>query len=317
MKNLTISILLILIISSCSTKEKHDNTSTLISLQIEKDYNKEKSDSLYNIISERLTYYCKTKPEISFEDNLVKFLIAKDCDTASIKKIILSKGKLEVWRTFESSNVFSFMEGINNTIEKLDFTHRFLIDSIEASKEFSFFNKLVPPIDNEGYFLDGPFAGLALQEDKLLIDSVLMLKQVTDNLPIDLKFYWGVRPENNLYPLIAINLANSKNSPIRSKMIKDASFETEKGNEYVLIKLKKEYYEKFALLTKYNIGMSLAIAIDNDVYSHLIGNTIIDNGEIVIYNKLSSDKYRVIASILKKGELPFIPKIHSIEKVKQ
>jgi SecD/SecF fusion protein len=93
-------------------------------------------------------------------------------------------------------------------------------------------------------------------------------------LPRDVKFLWSVKSINEqtpLFELIAIKVTNRDGrAALEGDVITDArdDFEQTRGSALVSMSMNAEGSKTWARITKDNIGKSIAIVLDNYVYSY-------------------------------------------------
>ncbi len=286
----------------------------IVNLRFDNNASKSQIDSFLSIINNRLSTFDELKPTSSIKDKDVEFKIPKLIDSAILKILFVNNGRFGLWLTYENSELHQQFNEINDVVNRLNIAYRFVNDTSQLSKQFPLYNKLQPMIDKDGYLIDGPIIGMGFQQDKLLIDSILNLKAVSDNFPRNLRFKWYFKSNNDYYPLIAIKTNNEKSALITSNMIKDVFVDTYQNNKNcVVVKLIKDYNNTFRLLTRENINRALAVTIDNDVYLIQKQTVEIDNGKLLITGNYSLEEFNLIVSLLKCGELNIKPKIINIE----
>ncbi len=99
-------------------------------------------------------------------------------------------------------------------------------------------------------------------------------------------------------------------------MISDANVSTSKyGYLEINYILKPEYHQRWADLTKNNIGQSLAIIYDDQVFSAPRVMSEIPNGKSSITVNFTLEECKELANILKSGSLPLDLRIEKITKV--
>ncbi len=309
MKHITSLFILLLVYNICMPQTLLRKSQAIkVTLQFDKKITNSELTKYTGVISKRLESFSHEKPSIIIDECSVRLSIKSEIDTTALKTILLNQGKLEIWPTYDNGEIFQFMNEINHTINDLGLSNRFINDTSQVSREFPFFNKLLPFIDNDGALIDGPFAGMAYGKDKSLIDSVLALSQVKDQLLRDLKFYWYFQSINNYFPLIAINTQNKTNAIITTRMINNVFVKKDLEDKYnVGIELQIMYFDLLRTESEYNIAKSLAILVDGTVYSIKKLTSVIEDGEILLAGKYNKDEANLLAAILAKGELTIIP----------
>jgi len=280
-----------------------------VTLQFDKKNTNSELTKYSDIISKRLESFSHEKPSIKIDESSVTLSINSGIDTTALKTILVNQGILEIWHTYDNAEIFQFMIEINQTINDLGLSQRFINDTNQVSRKFPFFNKLLPVIDNDGALVEGPFAGMAYGKDKSLIDSVLALSQVKDQLLRDLKFKWYFQSVNNYFPLIAINTQNRTEAIITTRMINNVFVEKDLEDKYnVCIESRTIYFDLMRTESENYIAKSLAILVDGTVYSIKKLNAAIEDGKIILAGKYNKDEANLLATILANGELTITPR---------
>ena len=186
-------------------------------------------------------------------------------------------------------------------------------DSIAQMEQFAqenpLFSKLM--INNyQGQLGYGPAVGVVSIRDTATVMEYLTLRQVKEVLPRDLGFRWTVKPvdEKGLYyQLVAIKITNRDGkAPLGGNVIVDAreNLSQISANYTVSMSMNPEGAKTWARLTKENIGRSIAIVLDDMVYSFPNVNTEITGGQSEISGDFTAQEAKDLANVLKSGKMP-------------
>lgn len=188
-----------------------------------------------------------------------------------------------------------------------------LATNAQFEKEFPLFAKLRPSAGANNQLMPGPAVGLAHYRDTAAVNALLKMPQVKTLFPRDLRFLWTVKPvkwdkTESLYELIAIK-ASSRDG----KAPLDGSAVTEAREEFgnnggstaeVSMVMNAEGSKTWARLTADNIGSSIAIVLDDYVYSYPRVNDEIKGGRSSITGDFTVNEAKDLANVLKSGKLP-------------
>ncbi|KAF5079724.1 Protein export membrane protein [anaerobic digester metagenome] len=188
-----------------------------------------------------------------------------------------------------------------------------LATNAQFEKEFPLFTKLKPSAGANNQLMPGPAVGLAHYRDTAAVNALLKMPQVKTLFPRDLRFLWTVKPvkwdkTESLYELIAIK-ASSRDG----KAPLDGSAVTEAREEFgnnggstaeVSMVMNAEGSKTWARLTADNIGSSIAIVLDDYVYSYPRVNDEIKGGRSSITGDFTVNEAKDLANVLKSGKLP-------------
>ncbi|MBP5172065.1 MAG: protein translocase subunit SecDF [Bacteroidales bacterium] len=176
-------------------------------------------------------------------------------------------------------------------------------------KEYPLFS-LLQVNQSESGVVPSPCVGYVLGRDTAKVSEYLNLPKVRELMPRDLKFLWSVKPvseKTNLYELIAIKVSNRDGSaPLEGDVITDArdNFEQATNRVVVNMEMNAEGAKTWARLTKDNIGKSIAIVLDNYVYSYPRVSNEITGGRSEISGNFTVNEAKDLANVLKSGKMP-------------
>ena len=176
-------------------------------------------------------------------------------------------------------------------------------------KEYPLFS-LLQVNQSESGVVPSPCVGYVLGRDTAKVSEYLNLPKVRELMPRDLKFLWSVKPvseKTNLYELIAIKVSNRDGSaPLGGDVITDArdNFEQATNRVVVNMEMNAEGAKTWARLTKDNIGRSIAIVLDNYVYSYPRVSNEITGGRSEISGNFTVNEAKDLANVLKSGKMP-------------
>jgi len=182
----------------------------------------------------------------------------------------------------------------------------------EIAKKYPLYAVLNPNLQQNGgqqYAGEGPVIGSALIQDTAKVREYLNRTDVRSVFPRKIRFFWGAQPidEKGKYvQLFAIKVtSNDGKAPLEGDAIKDAQVSADvMGNPEVTLYMNGEGSQKWKNLTKDNIGKSVAIVLDNLVYSAPTVQQEIAGGVSSISGQFTQEKAEDLANVLKAGKLP-------------
>ncbi|MDR1938695.1 MAG: protein translocase subunit SecDF, partial [Tannerellaceae bacterium] len=164
-----------------------------------------------------------------------------------------------------------------------------------------------------GQLVPGPIVGYAHVSDMAKIDEYLNLKQVKDLLPRYLTFKWSVKAmsdDEQFYQLYAIKSNRDGTPALGGDVVTDASSDFaqqqvggRQGSQEVSMAMNAEGAKAWARLTKENIGKSIAIILDDLVYSAPTVNGEITGGRSQITGNFTPEEAKDLANVLKSGKM--------------
>jgi SecD/SecF fusion protein len=187
------------------------------------------------------------------------------------------------------------------------------VDTQQASsgieKEYPLFSLLRPRIDNTGNLMRGSAIGWANSKDTAEITRCLNIKEVKALFPKDIKFLWSAydlkHPETgrhtDLYELHAIRVNSRDGSALLSgDVITKArcNFNRKWKTYDIHLSMNPEGAKRWAIITRNNIGRTIAMVIDNHVYSAPVVQEEIRSGKAMISGNFSIKEAQDLANIL-------------------
>ena len=168
----------------------------------------------------------------------------------------------------------------------------------------------------------GCVVGFASKRDMDDIDELLASPEAKEVLPSDLRLKWGVKgmgegASANIYELYAIKVTERNGrAPLEGDVVTDASDSfDQQGRPCVSMKMNVDGARRWAALTKANLKRSVAIVLDDNVYSAPTVQSEITGGNSEITGHFSAEDTRDLANVLKSGKMPAPAKIVSEEIV--
>ena len=162
----------------------------------------------------------------------------------------------------------------------------------------------------------GPIIGYANYKDTAEINKYLAMREVIAELPKDLRLKWGVAPadfdkKGQTFELYAIkSTERNGKAPLEGDVVTDAKDDFDQhGKPSVSMSMNTDGARRWAQLTKQNIGRSIAIVLDNYVYSAPNVSTEITGGNSIITGNFSPEQSKDLANVLKSGKMPALAHI--------
>jgi SecD/SecF fusion protein len=156
----------------------------------------------------------------------------------------------------------------------------------------------------------GPVVGYASIKDTAKVNEFLNNPKIKSIFPPRSKFFWSFKPidkEETTLQLIAIRTTTRDGkSPLYGDIISDARkmFEQGSGSPSISMSMKTDAANIWKRLTRENIGKSIAIVLDNSVYSFPNVQGEIAGGNSSITGNFTINEAEDLVNILKAGKLP-------------
>jgi SecD/SecF fusion protein len=143
------------------------------------------------------------------------------------------------------------------------------------------------------------------------VNRYLAMPEVQSELPKDLRLKWGVAPtemdpKQQTFELYAIkSTQRNGKAPLEGDVVVDASDKFDQyGKPAVNMSMNSDGSRRWAQLTKQNIGRSIAIVLDDYVYSAPRVNSEITGGNSEITGNFTPEQSKDLANVLKSGKMP-------------
>lgn len=220
-----------------------------------------------------------------------------------------------------AQSALSGIAGSGNATTAKDTTATAAKDSTQKkvedfTKENPLFAVLRPNADDKGMLVErGSACGMSSIRDTAKVNAYFARPEVKAMLPSNIKFLWEsktIGESGEVVMLHAIKSGMNGGAQLEGDKIVDARRDVGQGGDVeVSMTMNAEGATKWRNLTKANVGKSIAIVLDDVVYSSPNVQNEIPNGRSSISGNFTSEEAGDLANILKAGKLPAPTKITS------
>lgn len=283
-------------------------------------------DRTFQVLSKRIDKFGVSEPTIQKLESSERILIELPgvSDPQRISRLLEGTAQLEFWLAGDAGKVFQafgaadeFLANVgeekdtivNDTLINIDTLNTAPIakqttpvakkDTLKTRPLLSLFTRL-----NKGD-LAPSVIGTATASAKKDINR--QLERAAKVLPTDVTFLWSAQPipKTNEFELYVIQYTNkAKTALLDGDVIDDARQDfNQQGHPVVSMSMKAEAARKWEKITGSNIGNSIAIVLDDVVYSAPRVNSEISGGRSEISGSFSIEEAKDLANILKSGKL--------------
>ncbi len=273
--------------------------------KLKQEVNDVVNNSATNVLRKRIDQYGVVSPNIQVlqgKDGQILLELPGVKDHQRVRELLQRSANLGFYETYT-------MTEIQNSLSQLDAALR--ADTLYNGKGlFDYFMQI-----NQGAAT--PQVGLATSVQRDKIDELLASDYAKRYLKSDLLLRWEVKPtvfqfndtvtnaqkDIELYGLIALKSLNG-NATLDGDCVVEASsdYDTFQGN-VVSMEMDNEGASKWYRLTDANKGKSIAILLDNYVYSYPNVNDAIAGGRSQITGNFTIDEAQDLANVLKSGKM--------------
>lgn len=295
----------------------------------------------YEVLRKRIDKFGVAQPTISLDETkgIITVELAGASDPERVRKYLQSTANLQFWEVYTLEQLANSLQAADKTLEgylagnKVDSLGNIIPDTsasskVDSSKVNPLFQKLYPAQpqqDASGRVLYANYIGTSRLQDTGAVNNYLSIPAVRNNFPGNVKFLWGKQERNangTLIPLLNLyaikTIPGKEGAELEGAAIEDAKQEFDPVTNEVLVTMTMNPAGAaiWARMTEKNIGKSIAIVLDDIVYTAPNVQTKIDGGSSrITMGKGSQNRNLVIeeaqdiASILKSGKLEAPAKI--------
>ncbi len=155
----------------------------------------------------------------------------------------------------------------------------------------------------------GPLIGRVQIKDTAKVDRILAMDGVKARLPNNFKALWSAQPEKEnptWLELIAIKMPRDERAPLEGDVITDARKQKSQftDNWEVSMSMNEQGAGIWRRLTRENVGHSIAVVLDDYVYSYPNVQGEIAGGNSQITGRFTLEQSEDLATVLSVGKLP-------------
>ena len=184
-------------------------------------------------------------------------------------------------------------------------------------EDYPLFTILRPNVTQDQKLREGAIIGFAHKKDISKVNDYFNNERIKSLFPRDLKFLWGAKPprwdeSESVYALYAIKISGREGkAPLDGDVVTNArsEFGQNRATAEVTMTMNSKGAKTWARLTRENVGKSIAIVLDNQVYSAPNVNQEITGGSSSITGDFTINEAKDLANVLKSGKLPAPAKI--------
>jgi SecD/SecF fusion protein len=187
------------------------------------------------------------------------------------------------------------------------------IKDTSAAAKNPLFSVLQPSVyqnDKGMYLTPGPVVGIVALKDTGKVNALLNMPEIKSLFPRNLRLLWSVKAfdkAGNFVQLVAIKVSSRDGrAPLDGSVIVDATGDYSQSSSAaeVGMTMNGEGAALWKRLTADNIGKSVAIVLDNYVYSFPTVQSEISGGRSQITGNFDINEAKDLANILKAGKMP-------------
>ena len=260
--------------------------------------------SAYEVIRTRIDKMGVTQPNVQRVPGTGRISVempgSKDIDR--VKKMLATSAKLQFWEVQTIQEVIPYLEQLSSVVEVKS-------DSIGVAKNTNLMNMLqLNSLKSSG-------VGNIKLSDTAAVNKILNSKVAKDLRPANIKytqFMWGYKPEstdaNNLV-LYAIRGNINQKAPVDGAVESARVNYDEMGRVVVDMQMDSKGSKEWKAMTAKNVNKSVAVTLDNVVYTAPNVVNEIPNGRTQISGNFSQEEAQDLVNVLGAGKLPASAKV--------
>ncbi|TSJ48154.1 protein translocase subunit SecD [Fluviicola chungangensis] len=286
-------------------------------------------DGVEQIMSKRINQFGVAQPNIQKESRKNRLYIELPGvqDEATVAAKLVSTANLEFYETYvlgdagiqvglSNANVLSRSPEIKKTLaDTTNVSDSTKADSAKVAPIKSLSSKPLAgarkPLFDYLKVEPGMGLGMANAEDRDEVDEILKRSDIMALFPQDLRFMWSANLEEGAegkkgYVLYAVRIPEGGKAMVGGEDVRSAvrSFNQQNLQTTVSVTMSIDGTQKWAQMTERNVGRSVAITMDNVVYSAPVVNEPIKGGSTEISGNFSIAEADDLSGLLNGGSLP-------------
>jgi SecD/SecF fusion protein len=301
------------------------------------------ADNSFNVLATRIDRFGVVAPNIQRLDRAERILVELPgiTEPERVRNLLQGSANLEFWKTYNLSELGVYFNEMNSrsgeyAMAKRTATADAVVDSAmtETPLQDSLATVLPASADleaallpeeeqelvitksfveyfNEPYFAmsgaSGPIVGSVSKLDTAAVN--FLLERYKDVFPADVRFKWGFKPidqRETYFQLFALKGDGSKRGPaLGGDVVTNARADQgQQGSAWeVTMAMNSAGASRWATITGAEIGKSIAIVLDNYVYSAPTVNGRIDGGRSSITGNFTPQEAQDLENVLKSGKM--------------
>ena len=294
--------------------------------------------NVFTVLRARIDQFGVVQPNIQRLEGTGRILVELPGvkDPARVQKLLQSTAELQFWNMYEGAEVLPFLVNVNERMrdlveaEKSEVAETESLDamSIDGTEEADstasdstdvlsnvnpFFEIFRPMVSETGQSLQGPRVGYSLIRDTAKVNAMLKrpeIQQIMNQELRNAKFLWSNKPEpgSDIITLLAIKTNREGTPELDGGVIVDARPDLDEYNRNIVtMAMNGSGAQKWQRLTAEAAAQtpkrSVAVVLDNYVYSYPQVQNEIAGGRTQITGNFTAEEASDLANILRAGKL--------------
>ena len=268
-------------------------------------------DNSYNVLRTRIDGFGVVAPNIQKLENTGRILLELPGikEPERVRKLLQGSANLEFYETYTISELQHQLASLSAAAASASVapadTTAAPADSaaVAAPKEAT--RTLADMLWANGQ-MGGPVIGTVHVQDTAAVNAIMHSAEARRLLPTNLKACWSVKAldeKGRFFNLVALK-TNQGRPALGGDVVVDASsdYENLQGN-VVSMTMNDTGARQWARVTQQNLNKSVAIVLDDQVYSYPNVNSVIEGGRSQITGNFTPEEAKDLANVLKSGKM--------------
>ena len=268
-------------------------------------------DNSYNVLRTRIDGFGVVAPNIQKLENTGRILLELPGikEPERVRKLLQGSANLEFYETYTISELQNQLASLSAVAASASVapadTTAAPADSaaVAAPKEAT--RTLADMLWANGQ-MGGPVIGTVHVQDTAAVNAIMHSAEARRLLPTNLKACWSVKAldeKGRFFNLVALK-TNQGRPALGGDVVVDASsdYENLQGN-VVSMTMNDTGARQWARVTQQNLNKSVAIVLDDQVYSYPNVNSVIEGGRSQITGNFTPEEAKDLANVLKSGKM--------------
>lgn len=273
-------------------------------------------DNSYNVLRTRIDGFGVVAPNIQKLESTGRILLELPGvkEPERVRKLLQGSANLEFYETYNFDELSNALQALNEATaskiatQALEEADTATVDSaaVEKMKETVTGVRTLAEMLWAAGQMGGPVLGTVNVQDTAKVNEIFRSPEAARLLPTNLKARWSVKSldeKGRFFNLIALKMNQGK-PVLTGDVITDATsdFDNMRGNE-VSMTMNDEGSRQWARITQQNINRSVAVVLDDQVYSYPNVNGVIEGGRSQITGNFTVEEAKDLANVLKSGKM--------------
>ena len=268
-------------------------------------------DNSYNVLRTRIDGFGVVAPNIQKLENTGRILLELPGikEPERVRKLLQGSANLEFYETYTINDLQNQLASLSAAAASASAapadTTAVAGDSTAVATPKEATRTLVDMLWANGQ-MGGPVIGTVHVQDTAAVNAIMRSAEARRLLPTNLKACWSVKAldeKGRFFNLVALK-TNQGRPALGGDVVVDASsdFENLQGN-VVSMTMNDTGARQWARVTQQNLNKSVAIVLDDQVYSYPNVNSVIEGGRSQITGNFTPEEAKDLANVLKSGKM--------------